>query len=160
MYDATPTASRSSSSCTASPVWTAEATTSVGARSSFGALSGPAASLSAANAAGPTTRKRHGSVRLCAGAQRASSNRSSSVSRGTGSRRKAFCVRLVRIACSSSTHVRLGGHLMHAFDARPRDLLRVRLVHGRLLAEQPVCQSRGEGHHGLLWVHAERARQH
>src|SRR4051812_3374317 len=102
MYEATPVASRSSSSWTGSPVFAAETTTNVGARSSLGALSGPAASLSAVSASGPTTRKRHGFVRLCDGAQRASSNSSSSVSRGTGSGRKALNVLRVRIASSSS----------------------------------------------------------
>ena len=53
-----------------------ETTIRVGARSSFAAPSGPAASFSRASAAGPTTRKRQGAVRWWLGAQRASSSSS------------------------------------------------------------------------------------
>src|SRR3982750_4565785 len=76
-----------------SPICVALATTSVGARSSFGADSGPAACFSFSSARGPTTRKRHGLVRLWLGAQRASSNSSSSIARSTGSLVYALCVR-------------------------------------------------------------------
>src|SRR5215210_2321816 len=94
---------RSSSSRTGSaPVWVTDTATSVGARSSFDAASAPAASLRRASAFGPTTRKRHGFVRLWFGAQRASSNSSSSVARPTGSEPYALCVRRLRIASSSS----------------------------------------------------------
>ena len=78
-------AAKSSSSVTGSSERTTEAATSVGARSSLAAASGPAACLRAASARGPSTRKRHGFVRLWLGAQRASSNRASSVARSTGS---------------------------------------------------------------------------
>ena len=73
---------------------TTDAATSVGARSSLTAASGPAAALSRSSASGPSTRKRHGFVRLWLGAQRASSNSASSVARSTGSGR----VGLVRAA--------------------------------------------------------------
>src|SRR4051794_32660699 len=86
-----------------SPIWIADATTSVGARSSLGADSGPAAAFSRSSASGPTTRKRHGLVRWWFGAQRASSNSSSSVSRSTGAVPKTLCVRRVRVASSTST---------------------------------------------------------
>src|ERR687890_554902 len=90
---------RSSSSRTASsPVCVTETATSVGARSSFAAASGPAASLRRASAFGPTTRKRHGFVRLWFGAQRASSNSSSRVARSTGSGPYALWVRRPRVA--------------------------------------------------------------
>ena len=56
-------AQTSSSSCTSSPESTAEATTSVGARSSFSASAGPPHSFSRASVSGPRTRKRHGCVR-------------------------------------------------------------------------------------------------
>src|SRR5215210_4165486 len=90
-----------------SPLSTTDATTSVGARLSFAAASSPAASLSRASDSGPTTRKRHGFVRLWLGAQRASSNSSSSVSRGTGSDPYALCVRRVLMASSTSTEAKL-----------------------------------------------------
>src|SRR5215210_1159452 len=90
-----------------SPLSTTDATTSVGARLSFAAASSPAASLSRASDSGPTTRKRHGFVRLWLGAQRASSNSSSSVSRGTGSDPYALCVRRVLMASSTSTCAKL-----------------------------------------------------
>src|SRR6266542_1517440 len=88
----------SSSSCCRSPDSTQEARTSVGARSSFGASTGPAAALSRARVSGPTTRKRHGFVRWWFGAQRASSSRSSSVSRETGTGPNDLCVRRERIS--------------------------------------------------------------
>ena len=72
-------ACRSSSSWIGSPVSAQEQTTSVGARSSFEADSGPAASLRRSSASGPITRKRQGLVRLWLGAQRARSSISSSV---------------------------------------------------------------------------------
>ena len=75
-------ACRSSSSCTGSPLSAQETTTRVGARSSFAAPSGPAASFSRPSAPGPTTRKRQGAVRWWLGAQRASSSSSSISSRG------------------------------------------------------------------------------
>src|SRR3954447_10654785 len=102
-----------------SPIWFALATTSVGARSSFGADSGPAASFSLSSASGPTTRKRHGFVRLWLGAQRASSNSSSSVSRSTASRVYALCVRRGRVACSTSmADLTLAGEVRDA-DRKP-----------------------------------------
>ena len=67
------------------------ATISVGARSSLAAASGPAASFSAASASGPSTRKRQGLVRLWFGAQRASSNSSSSVAPTGSARRPCAC---------------------------------------------------------------------
>ena len=75
----------SSSKVTGSSERSTEAATSVGARSSLAAASGPAASFSAASDCGPSTRKRQGFVRLWLGAQRASSKSSSSVARSTGS---------------------------------------------------------------------------
>src|SRR4051794_34496886 len=84
-----------------SPICIALATTRVGARSSLGADSGPAARFSRSSASGPTTRKRHGLVRLWFGAQRASSNSSSSVSRSSGSGVYALWVRRVRMASSA-----------------------------------------------------------
>ena len=79
-----------------------DAATSVGARSSFAAASGPAAALSAASASGPSTRNRHGFVRLWFGAQRASSNSSSSVARSTGAGAYALWVRRERISVGRS----------------------------------------------------------
>ena len=65
----------------------------------------PAAAFSRSSASGPSTRNRHGLVRLWLGAQRASSNSSSSVSRGTG----LGSVRLVRAAGPDGVvHVHLG----------------------------------------------------
>ena len=76
----------SSSSVTGSSERSTEAATSVGARSSLAAASGPGRLPSAlASDCGPSTRKRHGFVRLWLGAQRASSKSSSSVARSTGS---------------------------------------------------------------------------
>ena len=72
----------SSSSVTRSPVSTADATTSVGARSSFCASFSPATRFNSASAAGPSTRKRQGWLRWCVGASRATASRSSRVSRG------------------------------------------------------------------------------
>ena len=86
-------AQTSSSSWTRSPVSAAEATTSVGARSSFAASLGPAASFRRASASGPRTRKRHGCVRWWFGASRATSSSSRTISRGTGSGPNALCVR-------------------------------------------------------------------
>src|SRR3954468_23543659 len=102
-----------------SPICVALATTRVGARSSFGADSGPAAPFSFSSARGPTTRKRHGFVRLWLGAQRASSNSSSSVARSTGSLVYALWVRRVRIACSTS----MGDLTLAIVGQRPLDLL-------------------------------------
>src|SRR3954452_5542121 len=102
MYAAHAVAWRSSSSCTSSPPSTQEQTTSVGARSSFPAASGPAADFRRSSVPGPITRKRHGVVRLWLGAHRASSNSSSSTARSTGSGLNALCVRRVRIAVSTS----------------------------------------------------------
>src|SRR3954453_12818747 len=102
MYAAHAVAWRSSSSCTSSPPSTQEQTTSVGARSSFPAASGPAADFRRSSVPGPITRKRHGLVRLWLGAHRASSNSSSSTARSTGSGLNALCVRRVRIAVSTS----------------------------------------------------------
>ena len=56
-----------------SPVSRALATTSVGARPSFEASFAAPAATSFANVSGPSTRKRHGSVRWWFGAKRASS---------------------------------------------------------------------------------------
>ena len=87
MYAATPEARKSSRSCTGSPVWRAETTTSVGARSSLRADPGFAASatrFSRSSAAGPMTRNRQGFVRWWFGAQRARSSSSSSVAASTG----------------------------------------------------------------------------
>ena len=84
MYTAHAPAAKSSSAATGSPFCTTEAATSVGARSSLAAASGPAAAFRRSSASGPSTRKRHGFVRLWFGAQRASSNSSSSVARSTG----------------------------------------------------------------------------
>ena len=89
-----------------SPARTTDAATSVGARSSLAAASGPAAALSRSSASGPRTRKRHGFVRLWFGAQRASSNSSSSVARSTGSGAYALCVRRERISSGRSTGAR------------------------------------------------------
>src|SRR5262249_32023381 len=52
---------------------------------------------------GPSTRKRHGSVRWWFGAQRASSSSCSTTAPGTGSAPYALCVLRVRIAVSTST---------------------------------------------------------
>src|SRR3954453_3520802 len=104
MYAATPLASRSSRSCAGSPVMRAVTTTSVGARSSLPDVPGLACSsscLSRSRAFGPTTRNRHGLVRWWLGAQRASSNKSSSVWRSTGSGRYALWVRRLRMASST-----------------------------------------------------------
>src|SRR5215212_1896524 len=80
-----------------------DAVTSVGARSSFAAPSGPAAAFSLSSASGPSTRKRQGFVTLWLGAQQASSSSSSSVAGSTGSWPKALCVRRPLIASSTST---------------------------------------------------------
>src|SRR3954463_8054435 len=82
-----------------------EAATRVGARSSLAAASAPAACLSRPSAPGPTTRKRHGFVRLWFGAQRASSNSSSRMALSTGAFVYALWVRRVRIASSVSTPI-------------------------------------------------------
>src|SRR5438128_2187958 len=78
-------AQTSSSSWTRSPLNAADASTRVGARSSFTASLWPAASWRRASVAGPSTRNRQGCVRWWFGARRASDSNSSSVSRGTGS---------------------------------------------------------------------------
>ena len=100
MYVATAAAWMSSSSLigSSSPLSAADATISVGARSSFSACSAPAASFRRSSERGPRTRKRHGLVSPWFGAQRASSRVSASVRPSTGSRPKTFCVRRVRIA--------------------------------------------------------------
>ena len=94
----------SSSSVTRSPVSTADATTSVGARSSFCASFSPATRFSAASVSGPRTRKRHGWLRWCVGAKRAASSSSSSAVGSRGSGPNALCVR--RAAASSSKFTR------------------------------------------------------
>src|SRR5204863_4277034 len=65
--------------------------------------SAPAATFKRSSACGPSTRKRHGLVRLWFGAQPARSSSSSSTSRDSGSGLNALWVRRVRIAVSTST---------------------------------------------------------
>jgi len=89
------------SSCTRSPLKAADATISVGARSSFVPSAGPAASFSRSRVSGPRTRKRQGFVRWWFGAQRASSSSASSVSRGTGSEPNDLCVLRERMTSST-----------------------------------------------------------
>ena len=77
------------------------------------------AATSRSNVSGPSTRKRHGSVRWWFGAQRASSRSSSIVSRSTGSGSKALCVRRVRIAASRSIARTLASRERPTASGRP-----------------------------------------
>src|SRR5215218_8926282 len=150
-------AAMSSSSCTGSPVWIVEATTSVGARFSLAADSGPAAVFSRSSESGPTTRKRQGLVSSWLGAQRASSSRSSSSSRGTGSGPYTLCVRRLRIASSRSTPLNLGGDGVGAFDQRLGHGGGSRFVARGRFVEQAIGQPGGQRHDRDLRVDAQRA---
>ena len=102
MYAAHAVACRSSSSWTGSPPRTHEQTTSVGARSSFGAASGPAASLSALERPRPDHPEAPRVGQVVVGRPAGELEQLVERPARTGSGRKALWVRRVRIAVSTS----------------------------------------------------------